>query len=77
MFKSLRPDFNLKQLVMFIAAIWLQTTVLIILCCISSPQMARPSDSDKVDTLLTQAVSLQHLQLLSFSPQGAFSSKPV
>jgi hypothetical protein len=55
MFKSLRPDFNLKRFVMFIAALWLQVTVLVILCCISSPQMPRPSND--VDALHTLAVN--------------------
>ena len=55
MFKSLRPDFNLKQLVTFIAALWLQVTVLVIFCGISSPQMSAPSN--KVDTFRTQALN--------------------
>ena len=41
MFKSLHPDFNLKRLVTFIAALWLQVTVLVILCCAFSPQMRK------------------------------------
>jgi hypothetical protein len=53
MFKSLHPDFNLKRLVTFIAALWLQVTVLVILCCASSPQMPQPSNN--VDTLQTMA----------------------
>jgi hypothetical protein len=57
MFKPLHPEFNLKRLVAFIAALWLQVTVLVILCCASSPQMPQPSDSDKVDTLHTMAMN--------------------
>jgi hypothetical protein len=53
MFKPLQPDFDLKRLVTFIAALWLQVTVLVILCCISSPQMSSPSNN--VDTLHTTA----------------------
>jgi hypothetical protein len=49
MFQPLHPEFNLKRLVAFIAALWLQVTVLVILCCASSLQMPQPSD--KVDTL--------------------------
>jgi hypothetical protein len=55
MFKSLHTDFNLKQLVTVIAALWLQITVLVILCCISSPQISRPSND--ADTSQTQAVN--------------------
>jgi hypothetical protein len=49
MFKPLQPDFNLKRLVMSIAALWLQVTVLVIFCCISSPRMSTPANN--VDTL--------------------------
>lgn len=55
MFKPLHPNFNSKRLLAFIAALWLQVTVLVILCCISSPQMPQPSD--KVDTLYTMVVN--------------------
>jgi hypothetical protein len=44
MFKPLHSEFNLKRLVIFIAALWLQVTVLVIVCCISSPRMSRPSN---------------------------------
>jgi TonB family protein len=40
MFKSLRPDFNVKQLVTFIAALWLQVTVLLILGGIPTQKMS-------------------------------------
>lgn len=55
MFKSLRSDFNLTQLVTFIAALWLQVTVLVILCCASSPQMSAPPS--QVDKLHIMAVN--------------------
>lgn len=55
MFKPLHTDFNLNRLVTFIAALWLQVTVLVILCCISSPQTAHPSNN--VDTLHNMAVN--------------------
>ena len=53
--KPLRPDFNLERLVTFIAALWLQATLLVILCGISSPHMPRPSAN--VDALRTMAVN--------------------
>ena len=55
MFASLRPDFNLKRLVTFIVALWLQVTVLIIFCCIAFPPMS--GHSDKVDAFHPQAVN--------------------
>ncbi len=58
MFKSLPSDFNLKRLVTFIAALWLQVTALVIFCCISSPQMSRPSGD--VDALHTMAMNEAH-----------------
>jgi hypothetical protein len=42
MFKPLHSVFNLKQIVTFIAALWLQVTLIVIICCIASPQ--RPPD---------------------------------
>lgn len=54
MFKPLHPDFNLKRLVAFIAALWLQVTALVIFCCISSPHMSAPANN--VDTTHTMAV---------------------
>jgi hypothetical protein len=55
MFKSFHHDFNSTRLVTFIAALWLQVTVLVIFCCVSSPQIARPSNN--VDALHTMAVN--------------------
>jgi len=58
MFKPLPSNFNLKRLVTFIVALWLQVTALIILCCISSPQMSSPANN--ADTLHTMAVNGAH-----------------
>jgi hypothetical protein len=44
MFKPLQSDFNLKRLVTFVAALWLQVSVLVIFCCISSPPMSGHPD---------------------------------
>ncbi len=55
MFKPLRSDFILKRLVTFIAALWLQVTLLVILCGIFSPHMSRPSKN--ADALRTMAVN--------------------
>jgi hypothetical protein len=54
MFASLRPDFNLKQLVTFIVALWLQVTALVIFCGLSSKQM---SPSNRVDAPRVQVVN--------------------
>jgi TonB family protein len=42
MFTSLLPDSYVKQSVTFVASLCLQFAVLVILCCISSPQMSGP-----------------------------------
>jgi hypothetical protein len=43
MFTSLRPDFSLKQVLTFVAALWLQATVLVILCSLPARQGSGPS----------------------------------
>jgi hypothetical protein len=55
MFKPLQPDFNLKRLVTFIAALWLQVTALLVFCCISSPPISKPFNN--IDTLHTMAMN--------------------
>jgi hypothetical protein len=53
MFKPLYPDFNLKRVVTFVAALWLQVTVLVIFCCVSSPQMSPAASYDAGSTTTT------------------------
>lgn len=43
MFTSLRPDFSLKQVLTFVAALWLQATVLVVLCSLPARQGSGPS----------------------------------
>jgi len=56
MFNSLHPDFNSTRLVTFLAALWLQLTVLIILCCVSSPGTSKRMN--RMDTLHNEALNL-------------------
>ena len=66
MFKSLPSDFNLKRLVTFIAALWLQVTALVILCCISSAQMSRPSgDVDALHAIAMNAARIVDAALVT------------
>jgi hypothetical protein len=55
MFKSLRPDSSLKQLVTFIAVLWLQVTVLLILGGIPSQQMS--GHSIRLDAMRSASVT--------------------